>query len=258
MRNLKNKLSAGEAIHGCWLNSGSAVNAEIVGKAGFDWVTIDLEHGVGTENNLLYQLQALNGSPTVPIVRVEALIRPRVSRVLDLGAKGIIFPQIRNNHEAEQAVSFMKYLPNGIRGMAMMTRATDYGNSFEDYYEDKKVDILGVIQIETLESLNHLDEIANIEGVDVLFVGPADMTLALGIFKQFDHPKYIEVLKKVYEAAKKAGKTAGILMSNTTEYEKYYELGYRMLGSGSDSVFVNQGAQKIVNEMNDLKVRINK
>jgi len=102
-----------------------------------------------------------------------------------------------------------------------------------------------------------LDEIANIDGVDVLFVGPADMTLALGIFKQFDHPKYIEVLKKVYEAAKKAGKTAGILMSNTTEYEKYYELGYRMLGCGSDSVFVNQGAQKIVNEMNDLKARIN-
>ena len=94
MKNLKEKLSAGEAVHGCWLNSGSEINAEIVGKAGFDWVVIDLEHGIGTENNLVNQLQALSGSPTIKIVRVEALVRQRVSRVLELGADGLLFPQI--------------------------------------------------------------------------------------------------------------------------------------------------------------------
>jgi len=253
MINLKNKLKAGEAIHGTWLNSGSALNAEIVGKAGFDWVTIDLEHGVGTENNLLYQLQALKESTTVPIVRVEALVRQRVSRLLDLGAQGILFPMIQNNQEAERAISFMRYPPDGIRGMATMTRATDFGQNFEDYYAGHRDNILGVIQIETLESLNHLDDIAHIDGVDVLFVGPADLTLALGIFKQFDHPRYIETLKKINEAAKKAGKATGTLMSNPGQYEKYYRLGYRMLGCGADSVFVNQGALNMVKELIDQK-----
>jgi len=175
--------------------------------------------------------------------------------VLDLGAEGILFPQIQNNQEAEQAVSFMRYPPDGIRGMATMLRVTDFGQSFENYYKGLKDNVLGIIQIETLESLNHLDDIANIDGVDVLFVGPADLTLALGIFKQFDHPDYIDALKKVNEAAKKAGKATGTLMSNPDQYDKYYGLGYRMLGCGSDSVFVNQGAVNMAKELNELKAK---
>jgi 4-hydroxy-2-oxoheptanedioate aldolase len=255
MKNLKEKLKAGEAIHGCWLNSGSAINAEIVGKAGFDWVLLDLEHGVGTENNLINQLQALSGSATTKIVRVEALVRQRVSRVLELGADGVLFPQIQNSREAEQAISFMRYTPDGVRGMANMIRATDFGQSFEKYYEGYKDNVLGIIQIETLESLNHLDEIANIDGLDILFVGPADMTLALGIFQQFDHPRYIETLERVRDAASKAGKATGTLMRNPGEYEKYYKLGYRMLGCGSDSVFVFRGALDMARELNDRNAK---
>ena len=251
MKNIKERLSAGEAIHGCWLNSGSEINAEIVGKAGFDWVVIDLEHGIGTENNLLNQLQALTGSPTIKIVRVEALVRQRVSRVLELGADGVLFPQIQNFQEAQQAISFMRYPPDGVRGMANMIRATDFGQSFEEYYAGFKDNVLGVVQIETMESLNHLDEIANIDGVDVLFVGPADMSLALGIFQQFDHPRYIDTLEKVRDAAAKAGKATGTLLRHAGEYEKYYKLGYRMIGCGADSVFVLQGAKDMVRELND-------
>lgn len=253
MKNLKEKLRAGEAIHGCWLNSGSAINAEIVSKAGFDWVTIDLEHGVGTENNLLGQLQALGGSGIVRIVRVEALVRQRVSRVLELGADGVLFPQIRDAREAGQAISFMRYPPDGIRGMASMVRATDFNQRFQEYYEGYKDHVLGIIQIETLESLKHLDAIAGIDGVDVLFVGPADLSLAMGIFQQFDHPRYIEALEKVREAAGKAGKATGTLLRNTGEYEKYHKLGFRMLGCGSDSVFLFQGAIEMAGELNKRK-----
>ena len=147
----------------------------------------------------------------------------------------------------------MKYPGVGILGMATMFRAVDFGQGFEDYYAGGMDNILGIIQIETLESLNHLDDIANIEGVDVLFVGPADLTLALGIFRQFDHPRYIDALKKVDEAARKAGKATGTLMSHPDQYEKYYGLGYRMLGCGSDSVFVSQGAFDMARELNDHK-----
>ena len=255
MKNIKEKLSAGEAVHGCWLNSGSEINAEIVGKAGFDWVVLDLEHGIGTENNLVNQLQALRGSTTIKIVRVEALVRQRVSRVLELGADGLLFPQIQNSQEAEQAISFMRYPPDGRRGMANMIRATDFGQSFEEYYTGYKDNVLGIIQIETLESLNHLDEIANIDGVDVLFVGPADMSLALGVFRQFDHPRYIETLEKVRDAAGKAGKATGTLLRHAGEYEKYYQLGYRFIGCGADSVFVLQGALAMVKELNDRNAK---
>jgi 4-hydroxy-2-oxoheptanedioate aldolase len=253
MKNLKNRLKAGEAVNGCWLSSGSPINAEIVGKAGFDWVTIDLEHGIGTENNLLHQLHALSGSPTVPIVRVEALVRQRVSRLMELGAHGILFPQIQDFREAEQAISFMRYPPDGVRGVAYMFRAADFGQNFENYYTGYKDKILGIIQIETLGSLNHLDEIANLDGVDVLFVGPADLTQAMGIFRQFDHPRYIEALKKVNQAAAKAGKACGVLMPDPGEYEKYYRLGYRMLGCGSDSVFLSKGAANMARELNGLR-----
>ncbi len=253
MKNLKEKLNAGEAVNGCWLNSGSAINAEIVGKAGFDWVTIDLEHGVGTENNLLYQLQALSASPTVKIVRVEALVRQRVSRLLELGAEGILFPQIQNIQEAKQAISYMRYPPEGVRGMATMFRAVDFGQSFEDYYAGGKDNILGIVQIETLESLNHLDSIANLDGVDILFIGPADLSLALGIFRQFDHPMYVETVRKINDAARKAGKSTGVLMASPDQYEKYYDLGIRMLGCSSDSVFVSQGALNMAGILNDRR-----
>jgi 4-hydroxy-2-oxoheptanedioate aldolase len=258
MKNLKELLKAGKAVHGCWLNSGSAMNAEIVGKAGFDWVTIDLEHGAGTENNLLNQLQALKGSNTVKIVRVEALVRQRVSRLLELGADGVLFPQIQNTREAEQAISFMRYSPDGVRGMANMIRATDFGQSFKEYYDGYKENLLGVIQIETLESLNHLDEIAGIDGVDVLFVGPADMSLSLGVFQQWDHPRYMETLERVRDAAAKAGKATGTLLRSADEYEKYYNLGYRMIGCGADSVFVLRGALNMVRELNDRNRNIAK
>jgi 4-hydroxy-2-oxoheptanedioate aldolase len=251
MKNLKEKLNAGEAVHGCWLNSGSAINAEIVGKAGFDWVTLDLEHGAGTENNLIHQLQAMVGSQTAKIVRVEALVRQRVSRILELGADGILFPQIQDAHEAEQAISFMRYPPDGVRGMANMVRATDFGRSFKEYYEGYKENMLGIIQIETLESLNHLDAIANIDGVDVLFVGPADMSLSLGIFQQLDHPRFMETLERVRDAARKAGKATGTLLRNPDEYKKYYDLGFRMLGCGADAVFLLRAALDMVRELND-------
>ena len=256
MKNMKEKLNAAEAVHGCWLNSGSAINAEIVGKAGFDWVTLDLEHGTGTENNLIYQLLALVGSQTVKIVRVEALVRQRVSRALELGADGILFPQIQDAHEAEQAISYIRYAPDGVRGMASMVRATDFGQSFEVYYRDYKDNVLGIIQIETLESLNHLDEIAGIDGVDVLFVGPSDMSLALGVFQQWEHPRYMETLKRVRDAARKAGKATGVLMRSTDEYEKYYDLGFRMLGCGADTVFVQQGALGMVAQMNERRRKV--
>lgn len=251
-KSLKQRLKAGEAVHGCWLNSGSAVDAEIVGKAGFDWVNIDLEHGVGMEYDLPGQLQALSTSPTTPVVRVEALIRSRVSRALDLGAQGIIFPMIRSLEEAKLAASFMRYPPRGVRGMATQTRAVEYGLRFEEYYSQEDQRLIGILQIEHADILDHLDEVAALEAIDVLFVGPADLTLSLGVFRDYNHPLFLDAIKKVQQAADGHGKSTGVFIPNTSEYEKFYQLGYRFIGCGSDTVFVMEGARRMAQTLRGL------
>ncbi len=253
MKNLKKRLKNGETVLGCWLNLGSSVSAEIVGLAGFDWVLIDLEHGVGGEADAYHQIQALERGTAAPIVRVESYERQRIHRVLDFGAEGIMCPRIRTPQEARFAVDALKYSPEGLRGVAKMIRATHFGINFDEYYAQTKDSLVGVIQIETVEALQVVDEIAAIEGVDVLFVGPADLSMALGIFNQFDHPLFLDAVKKTGNAAKKYGKAAGVLLFNPDHFNQFYEAGYRFIASGADMAFVNNGARTMVKKLSDMK-----
>jgi 4-hydroxy-2-oxoheptanedioate aldolase len=255
MSNIKERLKNGEAVHGCWLNMGSSVSAEIVGSVGFDWVLFDLEHGIGTDAYLVPQLQALGNDSAVPMVRVESFDTARVKRVLDAGVKGVMFPQIQNATEAKKAIENMYYPPVGKRGFAKMVRATQFGKNFENYYEFAKNNLLGIIQIETIESLNHLDEIAKLEGVDVLFLGPADLSLALGVFGQWDHPLFVDAVQKIGAAAAKAGKAAGILFFDLDQYDFYYENGFRFMASGSDMTFLSKGATDMAIALNDKRTK---
>ncbi len=253
MKNLKQRIKRGETVLGCWLNLGSSLAAEMVGVAGFDWVLIDLEHGAGTEKDVLYQLQALEHGTAAPIIRVEGFERQRIHRVLDYGAEGIMCPRIRTAAEAKQAVGAIRYTPEGLRGVAKMVRATNFGVNFDEYLAGAKDNLVGVVQIETEESLHCLDDIAAIDGVDVLFVGPSDLTMALGIFGQFDHPKFIDALKATADAAQKAGKATGVLLYNADHFGQFYELGYRFIASGADAGFVNTGARNMVKKLGDIR-----
>ena len=153
MKNIKQRLKQGETIHGCWINLGTAITAEIVGLAGFDWVLIDLEHGAGAEKDVLAQLQALEHTPAAPIIRVEGSQRQRINRVLDMGAEGIMCPRINNAAEAREVANALHYPPQGKRGVAKMVRATGFGQNFSDYYASAKDNILGIVQIETAGSV---------------------------------------------------------------------------------------------------------
>jgi 4-hydroxy-2-oxoheptanedioate aldolase len=252
MTKLKQRLREGEVLHGCWLNLGSLVSAEIVGRSGYDWLLIDLEHGAGDVHIMYQQLQVLAPSPASPIVRIDDVRRPRVQQILDAGATGIMFPQIRSAQEARDAVSMMYYQPVGIRGTAKMVRATGFGSHFEEYKASLEDTLVGVVQIETRESLEHLDAIAGLNDVDVLFVGPSDLTTAMGIAGQITHPDYLDVVKKVAAVAKAAGKACGVLLLNVDHYDLYFDLGYRFIASGADTTFVARGAQAMAD---DLKKR---
>jgi 4-hydroxy-2-oxoheptanedioate aldolase len=250
MKNLKKRLQQGETLHGCWLNLGSSLTAEIVGLAGFDWVLIDLEHGAGVEKDVLAQLQALASTPTAAMVRVESADAPRISRILDMGAEGVMCPKVNNAAEAQKVINALHYPPFGNRGVAKMVRATTFGANFDQYYQESKENILGIVQIETAEALNHLDEIAALEGVDVLFIGPADLSMELGIFGQFDHPTFIDALKKINQAAQNAGKATGILFFNANDYDKYHDMGIRFIACGADATFVADSARNMAKKLN--------
>jgi 4-hydroxy-2-oxoheptanedioate aldolase len=253
MKKLKSRLKKGETLHGCWLNLGSPLTAEIVGLSGFDWVLIDLEHGAGSEKEALAQMQGLQHTSAGIIVRVESAEPQRIHRVLDMGAEGVMCPKINNLSEAKKVVNGLYYPPMGQRGVAKMVRATQFAQNFQSYYETSQENILGIVQIETKEALNHLDEIANLDGVDVLFIGPADLSMEMGIFGQFNHPEFLGAVEKTIKAANKAGKATGILFFNPEEYSKYHQMGIRFIACGADATFVAEGAKNMVEKLSKLR-----
>lgn len=234
-----------ELLTGTFLSLGNSVTVEMAGNSGFDWLLIDLEHGVGSHSDLLHQIQAADTTPAAPFVRIENNDTPRFKRVLDLGASGIMVPYLSSVEEAEYAVSAMRYPPRGIRGVAKVTRGPSFGADFEEYFERGHELLTTIIQIETAEALNAIEGIAAVDGVDVLFVGPNDLTVNMGIREQFDHPDYIAARKKVAETAKNAGKAAGILLGNPDQIEEAIDQGYTFIALGSDIALVNNGMRQL-------------
>lgn len=249
MKGLKQRLKKGETLIGTFLSLGNSITTEIVANAGFDWVVIDLEHGVGTEGDVIQQLLGLNNTKVSAIIRVEAFQRQRIHRVLDFGADGIMCPRIDDATEAALAIKAMQYPPVGIRGVAKMIRAAAYGDSFELYRKKAEDELIGVIQIETLQSLNHLDEIAATDGVDVLFIGPSDLSMALGIFGQTDHPLFLKTVNQIVSASEREGKQTGILLADPADLKKYSEMGIRFIACGTDAGFLSKGAKQTASAM---------
>jgi 2-keto-3-deoxy-L-rhamnonate aldolase RhmA len=256
MKNLREKLSNGETVLGCFLNLGSPLTAEMVGKAGFDFVVIDIEHGSGTEANILHQLQALEHTGAAAVIRVESHERQRSHRVLDLGAHGIMFPRVNTAAEARACVAALRYPPLGVRGVASMNRACEFGLSFRNYVESSKDVLLGVLQIETAEAVENVEEIAAVDGANVLFIGPLDLSMSLGILGQFDHPKFGEALERTATAARQHGKSTGVLMPKPDDFERFYKLGFRFLASGSDGAMVNNAARSLAQTLMESRKRL--
>jgi 4-hydroxy-2-oxoheptanedioate aldolase len=253
MKHLKKRLVNGETLLGCWLNLGSSLTAELVGQAGFDWVLIDCEHGPGSETDILHQLQALEHTPAAAIVRVESFERQRFHRVLDLGAEGVMCPRVKTADEARLAARAMRYQPAGLRGVARMVRATRFGADFKEYFSKGQEDLVGIVQIETEEILGSLDAVAATPGVDVLFVGPMDLSIALGAFEQKNHPRFLAAVKATAAAASKAGKATGVLISSPDDFVFYHDLGFRLIACGADSAFVAAGARKVLADLDVLR-----
>ena len=241
----REQLMHGEAVLGCFLSLGSPATAELMANAGYDWGLIDLEHGAGDERDALTQIQALAAGGSIAIVRVEGNARQRTHRVLDFGAHGIMFPRIDSAAEAKAAVAAMRYPPAGVRGVAFSNRAGGYGSNFRPYMAGS-MSLITVVQIESPAAVANVEAIAATDGVDVLFIGPSDLSHAMGMLGNFDHPDFVAAIRRTSAAAAAHGKQCGILLPSPKDYKMYYEQGYRFIASGSDAVLLNNAARALV------------
>ena len=236
------RIRAGETVYGTFLSMGSPVAAEVASRAGLDWLIVDLEHGTGGEASLLGLLHAIEaGGAAAPLVRVESAARLRIGRALDLGSAGIMLPRVDSAREAREAVSWMRYPPEGERGVALMARSGGYGALSHAGVAEINRTVLGIIQIETPSAVEEAPEIAAVDGADVLFVGPTDLSHTLGIPGDFADSRFLDAIDRVAAAAAAAGKCAGILGRSVEEALGYVERGYRFVGVGSDAALL--GAQ---------------
>lgn len=230
--NEENQLSLGT-----WLSIGSPVIAELAALSGFDWVLFDLEHGCVSESSLCDQLRALRGTPAKGIVRVAAPAPDQIARVLDWGADGIMVPRVESAAEAASVVRFACHVPLGQRGFSRTVRATDYGLK---NHPDKPVIM---VQIESRAGVSEAANIAAMEGVDVLFVGPADLRRDLEHSPSGESRKYEDCLDQVLAAARSSAKAAGILLRDPAELAALSARGFTLIAVDSDLSILRKAYQ---------------
>ena len=239
---MKERLAAGETLFGTFLSLGSPLAAEALGLAGFDWLLVDLEHGGGHESELLGQVLGARAAGVHALARVESAERSRTARVLDLGVEGVMCPQVSSGAAAADWAEALHYAPGGNRGIALYHRGARFGTD-PDALENARRTTLGVAQIESPGAVEEVERIAAVPGVDVVFIGPSDLTFSMGIFRQFDSPEYRDAVSRVVAAARDAGKTAGIFLGSPGLIPQALADGFRMIALGSDATLLMAGAK---------------
>ena len=227
---------------GTWLTSASALVAEAMGHAGFDWAVIDTEHGPADTMDVVQMLQALSCTRLVPVVRVAANDAVLVKRVLDAGAATVMFPCVQSAAEAQRAVASVRYPPEGVRGMAGMSRASRFGTAV-NYLKIANQGIATIVQLESGEALDALEAIAAVDGVDALFIGPADLSGNLGHPGELTHPSVVKAMSDAVQRARDAGRSIGTVGGDPSQVAQYRAMGFDFVAVSSDLGLMMQAAQ---------------
>ncbi len=240
----KSRLLAGETQIGLWLGLGEATTAELCAGAGFDWLVIDGEHGPNDLRDVLDQLRAI-GDKSQPVVRVKDDNRAGIKQMLDIGAQTILIPMIESADQARKAVRSVNYPPSGVRGVgAALARASAY-NGIADYLQTANSEICLLLQVENMAGIKALDDILAVDGVDGVFIGPADLAADMGHLGKPSAPEVQEVVRDALKRIGDAGKAAGILTSDKTLAKGYAEMGVAFLAVGSDVGVLSAGLRAL-------------
>ncbi len=255
---LRALLDAGEPAFGIQLRFGSPAIAELAGLAGFDWILIDTEHAPQTPLTVQAQIQAVGCTPATPVVRVARTDPDLIKLYLDMGAMGIVVPFVNTQEEAKLGADACRYPPAGTRGWGPH-RAAGYGLHAEAYTKGINDTVLYVPIVESAEAVEHVHNIMNVDGVDGCIVGPVDLCISLGVPFQFGHPRYLEALRRVREAGRRAGKPVGHpLVGRTDDKEnvrKQVKEGVRLLLIGGDETILKDGLRGAIGTLAYLRNR---
>ncbi len=245
---LKAALAANEVRIGLWLTLGDPGVAEMAGRSGFDWCLIDGEHGPNTVTSVQAQLQALAAAGCAAVVRVAANDRVLLKQTLDLGAQTVLVPMVDTPQEAQEAVAACRYPPRGVRGVgAMVARASGWGG-VRDYARAADAEICVIVQAESRRAMDNIGAIAAVDGVDGVFIGPADLSADMGHPGAPDHPEVRAVIETGLAAIKAAGKAPGIVTFDAQEAAEFAHLGVRFLGVGADARVLAGALERLVSD----------
>jgi 4-hydroxy-2-oxoheptanedioate aldolase len=240
----KRALLAGRQQVGLWVSLASAYSAEIVAGSGFDWLLIDTEHSPNEVDSTLAQLQAVAASPVSAVVRPAWNDTVLIKRHLDIGAQTLLVPYVQSEEEAAAAVAATRFPPLGVRGVAGMTRATRFGR-VADYAKRAHEEICVLVQIETRRGLDRLEAIARCEGVDGVFIGPADLAAGLGHPGDQQHPEVQSAIRDALARIAKCGKASGILATDDASARRYMQWGTIFTAVGLDAMILARETEKL-------------
>lgn len=244
------KLAAGEGVVGTFCHLGSPAVAECLSLSGLDYVIIDTEHAPFTDESTAGMVRAMQLHEAEPFVRVRDSSRAAVLHALDLGARGVVVPDVQSAEEARRLVSYAKYFPQGSRGFAF-ARSAKYGLSPDlrdvgDYFRKANRHTLLMPQCETLGALEAIEDIAAIDGIDGIFVGPYDLSVALGAPAQFSTPPFRAALGRILGACRTSGKLAFIYANTMDEAKECFRRGYHGTAVGTDTAFLMKGLRSML------------
>ena len=240
----KHALAAGELQVGLWCSLCSNIAVDVVSDSGFDWLLLDSEHSPNELPAILTQLQAARGGSATPIVRPAWNDPVLIKRLLDIGAPGLLLPYIQDAEEARRAVAATRYPPHGIRGVTGSGRASRYGR-VDGYLKTADTEISVLLQVETRSALAQIEEIAAVEGVDGVFIGPADLSASFGHAGNWSNAEMQDALKDAVTRLKAVGKPAGILTANPDEARRFIDWGYSFVAVGADLGLLRNAADAL-------------
>ncbi|KZC97683.1 HpcH/HpaI aldolase family protein [Oceanibaculum pacificum] len=241
----KKALHDGKLQIGFWSGLCSPMVADILSEAGYDWLVLDAEHSPNDPIDIMHQLMAMeHQSVTMPVIRVPWNDQVFIKRVLDVGARTILVPMVETAEQARAAVAACRYPPQGMRGVAGSMRASRYGR-IKDYHKKSNAEICVLLQVETKPGLDALDEIASVEGVDGVFIGPADLSAALGYLGDNRNPAVREAILGALARLKKAGVSAGILAPVEEDAKFWIEQGFGFVALGNDAALLARQAEAL-------------
>ena len=242
---LKKKLASRELTIGSWLTIPHQSVVEIMATAGFDWLTIDLEHAAIDISQVMNLVGWIQGKGMKALTRVSKNEEVIIKRVLDAGVDGVIVPTVKNAEEAKMAVEFVKYPPKGKRGVGL-NRAQNYGIGFEEYKEWLDKEVVVIAQIEHIESVNNLETILAVDGIDGIIVGPYDLSASMGMPGNYEHPDVQNALAIIDKVTLKSGKPLGfhVIQSDYLKLKEKIDKGYTFLAFSLDFFFLGDKARE--------------